>query len=393
MALAQYLPLHGFEPIILCAGGDTPWLYLDDTVEVPDVEVIRVDAGDLNELFAPKRTSPNTRLRTAFRALFRTDYMANWADRAAQVAEKIIKEREIEIILTTSPPFSIIKILTNLKRKFPDIMAVTDLRDLFYSLRQDNLVQSLRRAIALPKIERNLHAMDIIVGASPGFKEELGKLELPVYTVTNGFEGNIASEDDYTRGEKFRLVHAGSFPSRGRTPKYFIEGLDMACKVNDNFSDKVRVIFAGVEPEVILRHISRFPERSYNLELPGMLPHKEAMKLQKSCEVNLLIETTSEKRGGKAIIPLKLFEQVAARRPILATVVGDGVAAGMVRDMNLGIVCNYDKPDCIRDALLTMFDEWTKEKLRSGALEEVAAEFKFENCISRYAAILKECVN
>jgi len=390
MALAKYLPLHGFEPIVLCAGGDTPWLYLDDTVEATDVEVIRIDAGDLNELFSPEKTPINVRLRTAFRALFRTDYMANWADRVAPVAEKIIRERGIDIVITTSPPFSSLSILGGLKQEFHDITAVADLRDLFYSLRQDNLVQFVRRAMALPRIKRDLRKADLIVGASPGFEKELGKLGTPVYTVTNGFDCQIASDEDYRKGEYFRIVHTGSFPSTGQTPEFVLVAFDMACQMNSRFAEKARLIFAGVEPKLIHRATPKFAERPQNTQLPGILSHDEALVLQRSADINLLILTIRKELGGQHVIPAKFFEYIAARRPVLATCNPQSEVAKMVRDLNIGYVSS-NAPDQIVKTLLALFNKWEDGTLSGGVNREIVERYSFSKRIAEYAAILEEC--
>jgi len=393
LALAKYLPEHGFEPIVLSAGGEYPWLYLDKTAEIPGVEVYRVDAGDLNRLFSPNKTPLGVRLKTAFRALFRTDYMADWVDRALPVAERIIREREIDIVLVTSPPFSLLRIIAEFKRSFPNVKTVADLRDVFYNLRTDNIIQSARRSIALPKIERYLRSADIIVGVSAGFEKELGGFGPPFYTVTNGFDCDIASETEYKKGEYFQIVHAGSFPSRGRTPEFILKGFWGACRENSDFGGKTRLIFAGVKPDEILDIVGRFPNIYCNIELPGMLSYNESMRLQKTCDVNLLVETIPASRGGDTVIPLKLFEQIASGRPVLATVPTDGVAANMVREMELGLVCHYDDTCCIKTALLTLFDEWVSDKLRRGVDSAMAEKYRFGNCIARYAGVLKELVS
>ena len=54
----------------------------------------------------------------------------------------------------------------------------------------------------------------------------------------------------------------------------------------------------------------------------------------------------------------KLWEYVVARRPILATVPVDGVAARIVRALGAGIVVHPDDPEAISAAIEVLVDRW-----------------------------------
>ncbi len=54
----------------------------------------------------------------------------------------------------------------------------------------------------------------------------------------------------------------------------------------------------------------------------------------------------------------KLWEYLAARRPILATVPPEGVAARMIRELDAGLVVDPDDELAISRALEQLIDTW-----------------------------------
>src|SRR5258708_4657847 len=61
---------------------------------------------------------------------------------------------------------------------------------------------------------------------------------------------------------------------------------------------------------------------------------------------------------GKDIPSGKLYEYIAARRPILAAVPPDGAAANLIRETGLGIVVAPDDVDGLRQALDAFVQQW-----------------------------------
>ena len=67
---------------------------------------------------------------------------------------------------------------------------------------------------------------------------------------------------------------------------------------------------------------------------------------------------------GTGVIPGKVFEYVAAERPILAAVPPGGAAALLVEELGAGVVAPADDVDALRAALLELHARWKR-----GALE------------------------
>jgi hypothetical protein len=54
----------------------------------------------------------------------------------------------------------------------------------------------------------------------------------------------------------------------------------------------------------------------------------------------------------------KVFEYLAAERPILAVVPPDGAAAKLIRETEAGVVADADDVDAIRTALVVLHERW-----------------------------------
>jgi len=74
------------------------------------------------------------------------------------------------------------------------------------------------------------------------------------------------------------------------------------------------------------------------------------LALQKDSEALLLLIPESGGRG-RGVLSAKVFEYLAAERPILAAVPPDGAAADLIRETGAGMVVAPDDVDGLRAAL------------------------------------------
>jgi glycosyltransferase involved in cell wall biosynthesis len=66
---------------------------------------------------------------------------------------------------------------------------------------------------------------------------------------------------------------------------------------------------------------------------------------------------------GKGVLSGKVFEYLAAERPILAAVPPDGAAAELIRETNAGVVAAPDDVEGLAAALRTLHDAWAADML------------------------------
>ena len=103
------------------------------------------------------------------------------------------------------------------------------------------------------------------------------------------------------------------------------------------------------------------------VELIDYVPRRESLRLQKEADALLLLIPEAGGRG-RGVLSGKVFEYLAAERPILAIVPPDGAAAQLIRDTDAGVVAAPEDEDGIRDALRSLHARWQAGTLDGGPL-------------------------
>ena len=117
------------------------------------------------------------------------------------------------------------------------------------------------------------------------------------------------------------------------------------------------------------------------LELVDYLPRAESLRMQRDSEALLLLVPDAGGRG-KGVLSGKVYEYLAAGRPILAVVPPDGAAAELVRETGSGVVVAPDDVDGISDALVELH-----RRFANGGLPSVELDPRDEERLSRRARV------
>jgi hypothetical protein len=80
------------------------------------------------------------------------------------------------------------------------------------------------------------------------------------------------------------------------------------------------------------------------------------------------------------VLSAKVFEYIAAERPILAAVPPDGAAADLIRETGTGVVVAPEDVEGLRDALVRLEGDW-----RAGKLNGTPLSPEVRNRVSRQA--------
>ena len=98
------------------------------------------------------------------------------------------------------------------------------------------------------------------------------------------------------------------------------------------------------------------------VELIDYVPRRESLALQRNSDALLLLIPDAGGRG-RGVLSGKVFEYLAAERPILAAVPPDGAAAQLIRDTGAGVVAAADDVAGLRAALVDLHAQWRDGKL------------------------------
>jgi glycosyltransferase involved in cell wall biosynthesis len=184
---------------------------------------------------------------------------------------------------------------------------------------------------------------DAITCVSDAIADEARRFEPRgrVVTISNGCDFDDFAGLEYVPGGRFRITHTGSFFGK-RDPRPFLtalgrSGLDVQARFLGDFrsSDREWAEQQGLGDR---------------LELIPYAPRQRSLELQRDSEALLLLIPDAGGRG-KGVLSGKVFEYLAAERPILALVPPDGAAAELIRDTGAGVVAPPDDVDAIEAAL------------------------------------------
>ena len=372
LKLATHLPALGIETHVL-APDDPKWLHRDEELRPPTQAFVH-----RARYLGPKARLPSEELRTlqgmdlalaqarlAGRRLLLPDPAVTWAPTAIPAAARIVRDESIDVVITTSPPLSLNLIGAGVKR-LTGVPWVADLRD---SLVQNADTRFERKSVqlkekALEQVVRLVaRSADGIVAVSDAIGDELRAFEPAgeVRVIPNGCDFDDFAGLEYRPDGRFRVTHTGSFFGK-RNPRAFLSAL-----ASSGLDDVVARFVGDFRSED--REWVETLDLGDRLELLDYLPHRRALELQRDSEANLLLLPEAAGRG-KVVPSGKIFEYLAAERPILAAVPTDGVAAQLVRETGAGVVVAPDDEDGLREALRGLHARWRAGQLGNGYLSD-----------------------
>ncbi len=361
LRFAQHLAALGIETHVL-APSDPRWVHRDEELALPaNVRVHRarylgprgrLPAEELHNRHGVDRLARQLSLTP--RRLLVPDENVSWLLTAIGAANRIVRRERIDVMLTTSPPSSVHLIGAAAKRT-TGVRWVADLRD-------SMLANPNRRVARLARIKERSHnavahlvarQADATVAVTETIAAEIGRLGSSgqLVVIPNGCDFDDFANLEYRRGERFRITHTGSFFGP-RDPRPFLRALAM------------------VDADIVARFVGDFraADRLWasrlglgdRLELRPFQPHVQTLALQRDSEALLLLLPEIGERG-RDVPSGKIYEYLAAERPILAAVPPSGTAERLVRECGAGIVVAPDDVEGIANALVTLEGRWRSD--------------------------------
>jgi len=378
LKFVKYLRDFGIEPIVYIPENPN-YPIVDETFEneIPDDITIykhRIfEPYRIASLFSKKKTKRISsgiiqtknqsfleKIMLAVRGnFFIPDARKYWVRPSVKFLYDVIEKERIETVITTGPPHSVHLIGLYLK-KFKKVQWIADFRDPWTSI-------GYHKKLKLSSMAKNRHKeleqlvltdANKIVVTSETTKNEFQILtKQPIKVITNGFDtvlGNSVNLDD-----KFTISHIGSMLS-SRNPKNLWKVLAELISENETFQNALRLQFLGVLSDDVLQTLNKMGLKDY-IDVLGYVSHDEAIRYQQKSQVLLLVEINSKETQG--IIPGKLFEYMAAERPILGVGPENWEVAQRVAETKTGAIFDYSSHFQLKNVLLNWFEQYEKKQL------------------------------
>ena len=361
----KYLPAEGWEPVVFAPlNADYPSLDPSFEAEVPaSVEVLRGRIWEpyaayrkllggkgastqVTEISSGKKTWKQ-KLSLWIRAnLFVPDPRVGWVKPSVKTLKAYLAEHPVDVIITTGPPHSVHLIGQRLHKELgtPWIPDFRDPWSRMYYLKYLPMTGRTWRRLRSQE-QAVLDECSTVLACTPQVQEEFrAQTQTPVACITNGFD-----EEDFTgpapEGDGlFNITHTGLFAADGN-PLALWNELGKLAKTEPGFRQELRIRLVGKVDREVLDAIAA-AGLSDNVVLLGPLNHAEAVREQRSATI-LLLPLRNDAQYAP-ILPGKLFEYLAARRPILGIGQEEGAMANVLFSARAGITADWDNPAPMR---------------------------------------------
>ena len=315
--------------------------------------------------------------------LFIPDPRKYWKQFAVKKASQIIKEHNINTIITSSPPHSVQLIGLALKKKL-GVQWIADLRDLWTDIYYYPILNHTKLSNSIDKRyeKKVIENADLISTVSPNFIDTYStklrtKSKDKFILVPNGFDPKDFQNFNYSAHNEFVITYTGTI-----SKDYpILPFLDALAQFQATFPQKkFKLRFVGV---IYNELMAKLEQRALinATEFTGYVSHKESIDyLQKSAALLLLGPLNKNQNEGG--IPAKVFEYLASSRPIVYIGKPDGFVADILEKTDGGLTFSEDVPSILKhlEALYQSFENGNEtilpnSKITSYSREELAKQF------------------
>lgn len=365
IGLANYLPEFGWQPIIL-----TPPLHRKPDAQFRVIETPCPDAlGVWGRLF---RLNPDEDARAQMQKRFGVtsknffinffltlggtiinypDSYKGWKSFAVKAGDELLQNESVDAIISVWPVTSHL-IASDLRARYK-IPWLADFPDL-WSQNHNYSYGPLRKLIDRRLELKTLSKADALVTVSEPWAEKLRALHQgkTVSMSTHGFDPSEVNIPPVSLTSKFTITYTGLVHTEIDPSKLFAALRDLISNATIN-PNEVEVRFYGPEEGWLAKEVKGY-RLSGMVKQYGMVPRQVALGKQKESQLLLLLKWEDPQERGA--YSGKIFEYLAARRPILATGGSGDVVSELLNETKAGI----DAPtiEDIKDTLQKLYQDY-----------------------------------
>ncbi|HEU5350181.1 MAG TPA: glycosyltransferase [Terracidiphilus sp.] len=356
-SLARYLPQHGIRLDVLTARnpsavGTDPELLNDIPKGVTIHRTLTLDLPFGLKKWIKNRvtgarkpststaTSPQPRkpglLRRIAQDILLPDPQVTWLPILARAAARIVRERNIDLVLITVPPFSSVLLAPKLRARFPNLAIVVDFRDEWLATSIDLI--SFSRSPRARQIAHQAEAAAVasataVVAVTEAARrllqarypdEPAGKFHL----VPNGFDAarlpRVLSQAQAANDKPVLLTYLGTL--YGSTePQALIQAIRT---LSEEIRSRLRVRFIGRVEDPYFRQ--SLLELGETVELISFMPQAQALQALAESDYALLIT------HDPVNVSAKFYDYLGVGKPIVATVHPGGAVRSLIEELHAG---------------------------------------------------------
>ncbi len=409
LKISKYLSAFGWEPVIYTPSNAefpmTDHSLMEDVPENLTVikqpiwepyqlyrKLLRKKSDEsVNQGFISKEKKPSALEKFSIWVrgnLFIPDARKYWIKPSIKFLTGYLKNNPVDAIISNGPPHSMHMIALGVKKKM-HIPWIADFRDpwtevdfydqLLLSKFADKKHHQLELAVL-----KNADRVTTVTWSWAQGLEEISKRKVDV--ILNGFDSDDFKQSTEPMLAGFLFHHIGAL-NKDRNPHMFWEALSEICTSVTGFKNDLKIQLTGNTDYSVIESVKK-NNLSENLILVDYLPHTEVVKLLSRSQILLLPLNDTPNISG--IVPGKLYEYLAAKRPVFAIGKTDGDTAKIIHETSAGRILDFKDKDGMKKTIL---DFYTKYK--EGALtidSKNVEQFSRKGSAEKFARILNEMV-
>ncbi len=386
----KYLPQFSWIPHVLTVNSPKFGLHDEGLLsEIPTEAIITHTPAALLPRMLPWRVR-----EFISRWILLVDEQVGWLPFAIQAGKQIIKDNHIDVIYSTSAPYSSHMVARQLHLQFK-IPWVADFRDPWIGNSNIHFPTLFHRKVA-ERMEGQVvrEATQVIVVSSPMgtsfYKRYPGIPASKISVIPNGYDGDDFLDTEVRPREKgyFNLTYTGSFYAKGLTARAILESIHEALQSGEIPRQHLRLLLVGNIGRATQKWIEDL-QLGDVVDTPGFVSHKESISYMLAADALLLITGTTA--HSPAVLTGKLFEYLATGKPILC-LANEGAAADLIRKTCAGFIVSPENIPQITRKLAEIYHLWEEGKLSISPDQDLIRTFERRYLTAGLAKIFDELV-
>lgn len=363
VVVAPSLATAGLCDCVSCRAGAGPSAVHDEEVHAIPVRpraTYRAWRTLVGRRGGPAADRPGTE-RTLDVARMLVESRAAWIGPTIRHAAMLADDRAFDAVWTTSGPFEATIVGRTLQARL-GIPWVADLRDPISAPAGSSVLASrLRRSLNRPHVRRLRYADAVVAATEASAAVDERLLRRPIHTVRSGFDPEAwapvhgAPSQIHTAGRDapLHVLYAGALYPGIVDPDALLRGLRRA---RDRGATAVLDYYGSAGDYLLSR--ARHLGVAESVVDHGRVPAEEIRSVMAAADAAVLIEPTRPDAATR--IPGKLYEYLAARRPLLVTPGHHPAVAAAIRSTGCGRLAEDEEQ--IASVLL----DWAQERKEHG---------------------------
>jgi hypothetical protein len=414
LKFSKYLYEFGWRPVVLTVkNGDYPARDESLLKEIPDfVKVYRSKIFEPYNLYRkitgkkpgapvdvntiPKKGEKrklSEKIAEFIRAtFFIPDARIGWYLYAVKMGKQIIKNEKIDLIYSSSPPYTCSVIARRLQKnsKIPWVAGFRDPWRGFLSTPNRWFIPAMIDRYLEKNCFKECSALEAAWnGIILDFKDKYPDIDITkCHHLPNGFDSSDYPLVDYVKNEKFTVTYTGSMYGK-RNPETFLKAVEELVSESKIDKNKIRLRFVGRVGNEVLKMFENETLKG-SFDIIGYLPHSESIKLILQSEALLMV--VDDYKGNEEIVPGKVFEYLGAKRPII-TIAPEGAVGELITATNSGMIAKSDDIIRIKEIFLKYYNDFFSGNLFINQNEYEVNKYERRGVARQLAEIFNLIIN